>query len=133
MKFKYINSNNEESLNEAVPLTSELYTELLEVDKEFLENVSNGLEVFFNEPQYIEAAKDMLVSFGRGKESAVPSVNSDESSCLLYLNNKTILKPGNEIKHVSETPKKTLRSKLVTSKIRSFKKEKMELIVEVAD
>jgi hypothetical protein len=132
MKFKYTNSNNEVALMEAVPLTSELYTELLEVDREFLENVSNGLEFFFNEPQYIEIAKDMLTSFGRGREGSVPEVKPDDSSCILYLSSKTILKPGDKIKQSSETPKKTLRSKLVTSKIRCFKKEKMELIVEVA-
>jgi hypothetical protein len=40
MKFKYTNSNNEEAIFETIPLTEELYTELLEVDKEFLSNVN---------------------------------------------------------------------------------------------
>ena len=49
MKFKYTNSNEEEAYFEAIPLTSELYTELLEIDTEFLQNIVDGKVMIRNE------------------------------------------------------------------------------------
>ena len=132
MKFKYTNSNNEEAMFDALPLTSELYSDLLEVDKEFLFNVSEGKEVFFSEQKYIEAAQSMLTSFGKARESTVPESKPSDGNVVLYIQNKTLLKEGDSIKNRSNTPKQELRTKLVTSQIRSFKKEKMELNFEMA-
>lgn len=127
MKFKYTNSNLEESIIEAIPLTTDLYEELIEIDKEFLNNVSSGDEIFFKETEYVEAAKSILTSFGKAKESSCPESTDEDKHCVLYLINKTILKRGSDVKSHSQTPKRILRSKMVTSKIRSFSKDKMEL------
>ena len=130
MKFKYTNSNNEEAFFEAVPLTTELYTELIEMDKEFLQNVAEGKEVFFKDEPLIEAAKSLLISFGKGKEIQ-PSSLSDTHEVLL-VTSKTILKEAEEYKKTNYTPKRIVRDKMITSKIRSFKKEKMELNFDLA-
>ena len=129
MKFKYTNSNNEESIIEAIPLTTELYKELLDVDKEFLENVVAGKEVFFAEKEYVEAASSMLKTFGKSDKEQTHSTSED--NCVLYVSKKTVLKAAQEAKQVKLTPKKNLRSHMVTSNIRSFKKEKMDLNVKM--
>jgi hypothetical protein len=129
MKFKYTNSNQEESYFEAIPLTSELYTELLEIDTEFLQNIVDGKEVFFSDESYKEAAKNMLISFGKGKESVVSTSKDNE---ILFVKEKTIIKEGTKIKTTNPTPKKNIRSKMITNNIRAFKKEKMQLNFELA-
>lgn len=133
MKFKYTNSNNEEAVFEATHLTSEFYSDLLEIDKEFLSNVAEGKEIFFSEPKYVEAAQSMLVSFGKARDTVVPENQPSDSNITLYIQNKTLLKEGDSFKNKPNTPKQDLRSKLVTSQIRCFKKEKMELNFEMAD
>jgi len=132
MKFKYTNSNSEESIIEAAPLTTELYEELIEIDREFLNNVAEGKEIFFKEVEYIEAAKSILTSFGKAKEANCPTTTEEDTHYILFLNSKTVLKEGLETKQVTQTPKRILRSKMVTGKIRSFKKDKMELKFDLA-
>jgi hypothetical protein len=131
MKFKYTNSNQEEAYFEAIPLTTELYTELLEIDTEFLHNIVEGKEVFFSDEVYKEAAATMLNSFGKGKENVTPAASSSENE-ILFVREKILLKEGLKNKQSSLTPKKIIRSKMITNNIRSFKKEKMELNFELA-
>jgi hypothetical protein len=132
MKFKYTNSNNEEAYFDTLPLTSELYEQLLEIDKEFLQNIVDGKETYFKDASFKEAAENMLKSFGKGKHVDSPKTSEDME--ILFVREKRILKETIlDNKQVTLTPKKLIRSKMITSKIRAFKKEKMDLNFELAN
>lgn len=131
MKFKYINSNEEEAQFEAIPLTSEIYKSLIEDDIRFLTDVSKGLNEKYTEAEFITAASDMLNTFGNDKEFGAP-INSD-LNFLAVIHSKTIIKEAKSSKKISLTSKKILRSELQTGKIRAFKKEKMSEIQDLAN
>lgn len=129
MKFKYTNSNNETSYYEAESLTSELYSVLIKKDLEFLESIANGENSDFQETTFKDAAKDMLISFGLGKNKNAPT--STEENVVLFVTKKITLSENTDEVNLS-TPKKIIRSKMITSKIRSFKQKNMELNFELA-
>jgi hypothetical protein len=131
MKFKYTTSNNETAEYEAIPLTTELYDQLLEIDREFLTSVSNGEEPFFNSEEFKKTASEMLTSFGKGKEADVSKTTSD--NVILFVQNKKSLEENalKESKEKTLSLKRLLRSHFITSKIRSFKREKMQLNQEM--
>ena len=128
MKFKYINSNEEEALYEANPLTSELYTSILEADKNFLEKVSEKQDCRFND-DHVEAAKEMLENYGKGKDG-VYKESKDDTSLILVAVKKEIIKKGETSKKKSSTPKAFLRQFLASSSIRMFKKDKMTIVLD---
>jgi hypothetical protein len=127
MKFKYINSNEEEALYEANPLTRELYTSILEADKNFLKKVSENQDCQFNEA-HIEAAKEMLENYGKGKDG-VYKESKDDTSLILVAVKKEVIKKGETSKKKSSTPKAFLRQFLASSSIRMFKKDKMTIVL----
>lgn len=129
-KFKYTNSLGEVALYEAIPLTSELYKEILETDKNFLENIQAGKVSNFVEDKYTTAAEEMLVSYGKGKNTNTNNSCPDDSVILL-VSNKQVLKPSEENnKKNSQTPKAFLRKALKSSNIRLFKKNKIERVLD---
>jgi hypothetical protein len=123
-KFKYQNNLGEEAEFEAVDLTNEIYEQLLDLDRQFLSGVVAKQEPFFEEQEFIDAAATMLKSHGLGKETK-PVQKLDDSEILLVINRK-VIKPVESKKKKTETPKQMLREKLASSKIRLFKKEKMQ-------
>lgn len=128
MKFKYINSNNEEALYEANPLTSELYASILEADKNFLETVSEKKDCRFDEA-HVNAASEMLKNYAKGKDG-VYKESKDDTSLVLVATKKEIIKKGETSKKKSFTPKGFLRQFLASSNIRMFKKDKMSIVLD---
>jgi hypothetical protein len=129
MKFNYTNSNNEESYYETVPLTQELYTNILEEDREFLLNVSKNKDDRFPSKETQEAATEMLQNYGKGKDGVFSSSKNDNVLILLALTKK-VLKEGEKQKTKIQTTKAELRSYLASSKIRMFKKDKMSIVLD---
>jgi hypothetical protein len=133
MKFTYTTANNETAEYEALPLTSELYEQLIGIDREFLPEICNGNEPAFNTDEFKKIATEMLVSFGKGKDVVSPKT-SDENLILFVQNKKTpelIDSESDKEKHLSL--KKILRSHFITSKIRTFKKKKIQLIQDLGN
>jgi hypothetical protein len=133
MKFTYTTANNETAEYEALPLTSELYEQLIGIDREFLTEICNGNEPAFNTDEFKKIAAEMLVSFGKGKDVVSPKT-SDENLILFVQNKKTpesIDLESDKEKQLSL--KKILRSHFITSKIRSFKKKKIQLIQDLGN
>jgi hypothetical protein len=129
-KFKYTNSHGEVALYEATPLTSELYKEILETDKTFLQNIQDGKVSCYIEEKYITAAKEMLISYGKGKNANSNSGCPDDSE-ILFVSNKKVLKSSEKSdKKISQTPKAFLRKALKSSNIRLFKKNKIERVLD---
>lgn len=129
MKFKYINSNNEEALYEANPLTRELYTSILEADKSFLEMVAEKKDSRFDPALYCVAATEMLENYGKGKDG-VYKESKDDTSLILVTTKKEVIKKGETTKNKSFTPKAYLRQFLASSNIRMFKKDKMTIVLD---
>lgn len=129
MKFNYINSNKEESYYETIPLTKELYTSILEEDKEFLLKVSKNKDERFSTKEIQEAATQMLENYGKGKDGVFSPSNDDDVLIMLALTKK-VLKEGENQKIKNQTTKAKLRSYLASSKIRMFKKDKMSIVLD---
>jgi hypothetical protein len=129
MKFNYINSNKEESYYETIPLTKELYTSILEEDKEFLLKVSKNKDDRFQTKEIQEAAAEMLQNYGKGKDATF-SPTKDNNVLILLALYKKVIKEGESQKNKNQTVKAQLRSYLASSKIRMFKKDKMSIVLD---
>jgi len=122
MKFKYTNSNNEEAIYEASPLTAELYEGIINSDRNFLSQVVEGKHSTYSDSVYRTAATEMLSSYGKGRESTFNSSTKDLE--ILLIQNKVNL---SEIERPvkKNSIKQQLRSHFLSSQIRAFKKDKM--------
>jgi hypothetical protein len=122
MKFKYINSNNEEAIYEAIPLTSEIYEGIINSDRDFLNLVIEGNHPTYFDSSYKAAATEMLASYGKGRESTFNSSTKD-LEILLVQNKVNLVKNDRPVKKIST--KQELRSHFLSSQIRAFKVDKM--------
>lgn len=125
-KFLYTNSNGAQSLFEAVPLTSDLYSALILKDKEFLQKIiDNEIEEFRQDASFKDHAEQMLKKHGLGKDGVFAQKNQTDGK-IMYVLNKTVLSKDSEKFEEKQTIRQKLRNSLPSSKIRLFKKEKMQ-------
>lgn len=125
-KFLYTNSNGTQSLFEAVPLTSDLYSALILKDKEFLQKIiDNEIEEFRQDASFKDQAEQMLKKHGLGKDGVYVQKNQTDGK-IMYVLNKTVLSENSAKSEEEQTIRQKLRNSLPSSKIRLFKKEKMQ-------
>lgn len=128
MKFNYINSTGEEAYYEITLLTNELYKNILETDKTFLEEVAQ--KKHFQKEEIFKAAEEMLQNYGKGKDSSL-SKSKDENVIVGVVTVKKVLKESLEpTKKKGDTPKSILRKHLSSNQIRMFKKDKMTSVLD---
>lgn len=126
--FNYTNSHGEEATYTGIPLDSSLYEQILLDDKGFLEEIATGNSSSFSSEEYVKAAKDMLISYGKGKQSTLTK-NSDITNEIYFIQNKIVIKESSETKKSLQTPKAIIRKSLRSNSIRMFKKDKINLVL----
>jgi len=124
-KFSYTNSNGISSIFEAIPLTSDLYSDLLLKDREVLQKIINEeIEELKNNSSYKTLAEQMLKKHGLGKEGSFSSNNLDGE--IMYVLSKEIISEETPGIKKNQSTQQILRSYLPSNKIRLFKKNKMQ-------
>lgn len=129
MKFKYINSVGEQALFEAVDLTDALYKNILKEDKLILQKIVKGKIQDFEAESYRTAAKQILENYERGKE-APQEKTKNSNECVMIVTSKQIIKPAEVARYKPNTEKSKIRNILESSKIRLFKKDKMNIVLD---
>ena len=129
MKFYYINSQGEEALYEAIPLTKERYEDILNQDKEFLLKVSENQNSLFPLEDFHLAAAEMYKNYLKENKNLNLKPKS-ESDLILIVLSKSIKTEVLSKKKKPDTIKSKLREYLASSKIRLFKKDKMNIVLD---
>lgn len=130
MKFKYSNFNGELALYEAEILSQEIYSNILNEDKKFLEEVASNKNSQFSTQEFLKAADQMLQNYNKEKNLDF-SKNTKSDFLVMLVTQKQVLKEGETNKKEAQTPKAILRKKLLSNKIRMFKKDIMSIVLDV--